>query len=255
MELVCDLKAAAGYKSPAQIARVVSETWASRNAYCLVCEEDFLGRSPANTKSTDFSCFSCRQNYELKAFLKRPRKSLIDGAYTSLIGRIMNGSAPTLLLMERTSSWAVHSLTAIHSVFLTPSVVEMRKPLGPSAVRSGWIGCNIRLDRIGPDGEIKIIEHGRVLDRESVRRHFRRFNQLSAITPTERGWTTLTLSMIRALSKKRFVLSDLYEEERNFQACYPRNKNIRAKIRQQLQVLRDLGLIEFEARGSYALLG
>ncbi len=40
-----------------------------------------------------------------------------------------------------------------------------------------------------------------------------------------------------------------------FEICYPNNKNVRPKIRQQLQVLRDLGLIEFEGQGKYTLLG
>ncbi len=254
MDLQCDLNVAQGYKSSTQIARVVSESWLSQNAYCLVCDSDSLSRSAANTKATDFLCPACKQNYELKTFLKRPECSLVDGAYTSLMGRINDGSAPTLFLLERTPSWTVRSLSAIHSVFLTPSVVEQRKPLGPTAIRHGWIGCNIRLDRIGPDGEVKIIDCGRVQAKETVRRKFRRFIPLSTIDPVERGWTTLTLAVIRKLSKTNFKLADLYETEGEFQARYPNNRHVRPKIRQQLQVLRDLGLVQFEGGGHYILL-
>ncbi len=148
IELVCDTSVATGYKSAAQIARVVSETWFSRNGYCLACDAASLDRSVANTKCTDFSCPGCGQNYELKAFQKRPSRSLVDGAYAAMIARIMDGSAPTMFLLKRKASWRVESLTAIHSVFLTPSVIEKRKPLSSNAVRAGWIGCNIRLDRI-----------------------------------------------------------------------------------------------------------
>ena len=35
------------------------------------------------------------------------------------------------------------------------------------------------------------------------------------------------------------------------QARHPQNNNIRPKIRQQLQVLRDKGVIEFLGRGLY----
>ena len=255
MELACDITVAAGYKSPAQIARVVSETWLSRNGYCLVCESETLDRCIANTRSTDFTCPQCSQNYELKTFRKRPTYSLVDGAYASLIGRIMDGSVPTLLLLHRNASWAIESLTAVHSVFLTPSVVEKRRPLTSTAVRAGWIGCNIRLDRIGPDGEIKLVEKGRARSKEDVRRQFRRFMPLSTIAPSERGWTTLTLSIVRGLRKRSFSLYDLYEKERIFEISYPRNKNVRPKIRQQLQVLRDLGVIRFEGHGKYLLIG
>jgi type II restriction enzyme len=251
MELKCDLAVASNYKSPAQIARVVSEAWFARNGYCLVCDSESVNRCSPNTKCTDFICPACGQNYELKAFAKRPGQSLVNGAYSTLIGRIMAGTAPTLFLLQRSLFWNVESLSAIHSVFLTPAVIEKRKPLGPGAARAGWIGCNIRLDRIGPDGEIRVIERGKVRPRDQVRLQFRRFMPLATIVPTERGWTTLTLSVVRSLSKARFRLSDLYEREMMFAAAYPQNRNIRPKIRQQLQVLRDLGLILFEGNGVY----
>jgi type II restriction enzyme len=253
MELICDLTLAAGYKSSAQIARVVSENWLAKYGYCLFCDTDSLSRSQANTKSTDFLCPRCARNYELKAFRTRPSQSLVDGAYSSLMARIMEGSAPSLFLLQRNSEWTIESLTAIHSVFLTPLVVEKRKPLSATAVRAGWVGCNIRLDRIGPDGEIPLIKNGQVLAKDEVRRQFRRSIPLSTISPNERGWTTLTLHVVHKLTKKQFSLSDLYEKEHIFAACYPRNNNVRAKVRQQLQVLRDLGFIMFAGRGKYVL--
>jgi type II restriction enzyme len=35
---------------------------------------------------------------------------------------------------------------------------------------------------------------------------------------------------------------------------YPNNKHVKPKIRQQLQVLRDHGYLEFESKGRYRLL-
>ncbi|MGO8759987.1 MAG: DpnI domain-containing protein [Terracidiphilus sp.] len=254
MELTCDISVATGYKSSAQIARVVSEAWLATNGYGLVCDADSLVRCLPNTRCTDFFCPACGQNYELKTFHKRPPASLVDGAYSALIKRIMDGTAPTLFLLQRGASWTVEALTAIHSVFLTPPVIEKRKPLSATAVRAGWVGCNIRLDRMGPDGEIQIIDHGRVVPKRDVRGQFRRFLSLSSIAPSERGWTTLTLATIRSLSRRRFYLSELYDKERIFQTSYPRNRNVRPKIRQQLQILRDLRFISFEGDGEYSLL-
>lgn len=254
MNLACDLAVAKGYRSPAQIARVVSESWLLRNGYCLLCEADSLVQSPANTKCTDFLCPLCSQKYELKTFRKRPVGSLVDGAYAALIDRIMSGTAPTLFLLQRDASWMVESLVAVHSSFLTPLVVEERKPLGPSAIRAGWIGCNIRLDRIGKDGEVSLIERGQVRPKDEVRNQFRRFASLSVIPAVERGWTILTLAVIRKVSKPRFDLADLYLREAEFQACYPKNQNVRAKIRQQLQELRDLGIVQFLGGGRYVLV-
>jgi type II restriction enzyme len=65
---------------------------------------------------------------------------------------------------------------------------------------------------------------------------------------------TLTLRVIRSLRQPAFSIDKLYAAEPVFSAAYPDNNNIRAKIRQQLQVLRDLGYLEFCGRGVYKLL-
>ena len=41
----------------------------------------------------------------------------------------------------------------------------------------------------------------------------------------------------------------------SLQAKYPLNRNVRAKIRQQLQILRDKGLVRFVGRGRYRAVG
>ena len=51
-----------------------------------------------------------------------------------------------------------------------------------------------------------------------------------------------------------FTLDDVYAHEARLQAIYPGNNNVRPKIRQQLQVLRDQGLLEFTGRGRYRLI-
>lgn len=64
---------------------------------------------------------------------------------------------------------------------------------------------------------------------------------------------------IRSLPQRRggtdrlpeFTLSDVYAHEAALAALYPGNHNVRPKIRQQLQVLRDRGWLEFNGRGTY----
>jgi type II restriction enzyme len=254
MELVCDLSIASAYKSLPQRARVLSEGWFAQNSYCLACDADQLYRSPSNTIATDFTCTSCGERYELKSFLKRPGRSLVDGAYLSLINKIESGTAPTLCLLERNHCWEIQSLTAIHSSFLTPWVIERRPPLSQNAKRAGWVGCNIRLDRIPPDGEIKVIAAGIPHLKSETRSRFRQFLPLASLSATQRGWTTLTLGIVRKLNRRHFSLGDLYVREEEFSAAYPGNRNVRAKIRQQLQNLRDLGVLSFEGHGEYQLL-
>jgi len=254
MLLRCDTSAADSYTSQAQKSRVLSEAWFQSNGYCLSCDNDRLRATIANTKARDFVCPSCKHNYELKTFGTRPKRTLVDGAYSALMSRILDGSVPTLMMLERNDAWEIQSLTAIHHLFLTPIVIEKRKPLSPTARRAGWVGCNIRLDLISPDAQVEIVKSGRLNEPKLVREAFRRFEQLRIIEPRNRGWATLTLRAIRSIGREAFKLDDLYGQEKQFAEVYPGNRNIRAKIRQQLQVLRDLGFVAFRGKGTYNLL-
>lgn len=254
MLLDCDVSEALGYTSKLQIARVLSENWFERNGYCLACDGERLSRTTANSKASDFVCFSCDQTYELKSFRRKPHKSLVDGAYAALISRIQSGSVPTLMLLERNDEWKVMGLTALHPMFLTSEVIEKRKPLSETARRAGWVGCNIRLDLMAPDAQIHVVENRVPRTPALVRESFRRFDRLETIAPSTRGWATLTLRIVRSLGRQQFSLDEVYAKEFAFASAYPANNNIRAKVRQQLQVLRDLSFVEFLGQGTYKLL-
>jgi type II restriction enzyme len=254
MDLTCDLSLAANYHSPSQQARVLSEGWFLKNVYCLACDADEVKKTPANTKATDFVCPKCSHRYELKAFQRRPHGSLVDGAFDSMMARVTSGTAPTLCLLEHTVEWQIRSLTALHSSFLVPDVIEKRPPLGPTARRAGWVGCNIRLNKIASDGEIAVVDDGIVQPISEVRKRFQRFLPLAKKSAEQRGWTLLTLRMVRGLRKNSFHLQDLYALESDFAMAYPENRHIKDKIRQQLQILRDMGVLAFEERGEYRLL-
>jgi type II restriction enzyme len=62
------------------------------------------------------------------------------------------------------------------------------------------------------------------------------------------------LTGIRSLAKREFALSEAYSLEERLSALHPDNRHVRDKIRQQLQVLRDAGLVEFVGGGRYRLL-
>jgi type II restriction enzyme len=170
------------------------------------------------------------------------------------MNRILDGTAPTLMVLERNDQWMIGNLTAIHHLFLTPNVIVQRKPLSTTARRAGWVGCNIRLDQIAQDARISVVGEGRACEPRLVRSAYRRFNGLKEIAPSIRGWTTLTLRIIRSLEMHEFSLDALYAKEESFKAAYPENNNVRAKVRQQLQVLRDHGYVRFDGKGKYRLL-
>ena len=58
---------------------------------------------------------------------------------------------------------------------------------------------------------------------------------------------------VASIGKREFTLDEVYAFDLHLGELYPGNQNVRPKIRQQLQYLRDRGFIEFVSRGNYRL--
>jgi len=76
----------------------------------------------------------------------------------------------------------------------------------------------------------------------------------SIIEDSLSGWKLEVFRCVHRIPKQIFTLSDINQFEHHLKAIYPLNNNILPKIRQQLQYLRDLGLIEFLGNGKYRKL-
>ena len=106
---------------------------------------------------------------------------------------------------------------------------------------------------IPSDGKITVVSAGVPVNKEHVRSEFSRVKDLSKVPPSLRGWTLDVLSAIRRLGRQEFSLQEVYEFEFELKRLHPKNENVRPKIRQQLQVLRDLGIVKFAGEGCYLL--
>ena len=69
-----------------------------------------------------------------------------------------------------------------------------------------------------------------------------------------RGWLMDVLNCVNSIPTDNFSLSAVYTFVDFLSVKHPQNNNIQAKIRQQLQILRDLGFIEFLGKGQYRKL-
>ncbi|MEZ4900588.1 MAG: hypothetical protein R2822_01915 [Spirosomataceae bacterium] len=67
----------------------------------------------------------------------------------------------------------------------------------------------------------------------------------------ERGWILDIMNCIDLIPNEKFTLNDIYKFENTLKMKHPQNNFIKDKIRQQLQLLRDKGIIEFISRGCY----
>lgn len=77
--------------------------------------------------------------------------------------------------------------------------------------------------------------------------------QLTQIATQLGGWTGLALSILLEHFSGEFSLADFYAFEPYFKTFYPNNNTIQAKLRRQLQILRDFGLVTFLGSGRYAV--
>jgi type II restriction enzyme len=62
------------------------------------------------------------------------------------------------------------------------------------------------------------------------------------------------LNVVESLKKEEFELADVYAHAGQLAKLHPQNAHVNDKIRQQLQVLRDLGRLNFPGGGRYRLL-
>ena len=251
MEIHGDIALGLGYTNPTQQVRKISEAWIAANGYCLRCDSNTVTQTSANTKSRDFMCENCRHGYELKSKCGIFSTRVLDGAYGAMVKTIREGNTPTFLLLEYAKSWSISGLRAIHHSLITETSVEARKPLSPGARRAGWIGCNIVLPAIAIEGQIQIVQNGVLQPKGSTRSAFARLENLSSLSYKDRSWAATILNLLHRLPNRNFDLADVYRFDAELQILFPNNKHIKPKIRQQLQVLRDTGILVFLGEGKY----
>lgn len=245
---------AARFVSASQTARVDTEDWAESNMFCPNCGCPSLAHFPANRPVADFYCVECSDQYELKSQSSIFGRKVADGAYDTKIERLRSDTSPNLILLQYSREQRrVENLTVVPRYFFTPQVIEKRPPLQSTARRAGWVGSNILLHRIPLSGQISVIRSGLVRDRKEVLADWNRLRFIETRRGEARGWLLEVMRCVQKIEQPDFTLADVYNFEHELSAIFPRNNNVRPKIRQQLQVLRDGGYLEFLGNGRYRL--
>jgi type II restriction enzyme len=175
-----------------------------------------------------------------------------DSAYDPWRESFENDTTPNLALMQyNIKDLSVINLTVIPAFFIRPSCIMPWK----LSTRPNYMMCSILLHSVGSDAHIKIITDGVEVDQREVHERYRSFAWMRHLPHKKRGWTADVLRCIRELNKPSFTLKEVYaSSQKELERLHPDNKNIRAKIRQQLQVLRDHGFLTFEGKGQYKLV-
>lgn len=90
-----------------------------------------------------------------------------------------------------------------------------------------------------------------IIKRDLVIAKWKETDFLKNVNQKSRGWLIDTLICIELIPNQTFRLDDIYKFEVALRKKHPNNNFIKDKIRQQLQLLRDKGIIEFVSRGLY----
>lgn len=230
----------------------MTEGWVKKNMFCPRCGNLKIEQFTNNKPVADFFCPNCSNQYELKSKSNPLGERVNDGAYNTMIERITSNTNPDFCFLSyEPKKQKVTSFVVVPKHFFAPNIIEKRKPLAETARRAGWTGCNILLSAVPAQGRIFIIQNGVVENREIVVAQLNRSCSLETRDVEARGWLFDVLNCVNAIADDVFTLDKVYEFEALLSAKHPENNNIKAKIRQQLQLLRDKGYIEFLTRGQY----
>ncbi len=244
------------FTSASQNARVWTEGWVSQRLYCPSCGAASLSKFINNSPVADFQCVACAEEFELKSQKTRIGAKVVDGAHRTMLERMAATNNPNLILMSyHPARLAVTNLLVVPKHFFVPEIIERRKPLAPTARRAGWVGCNILLNAVPDAGKIFLVRNGELAPKDDVLEQWRRTLFLRDERLEARGWLIEVMKCVEMIGRSEFTLADVYAFEDRLSRIYPGNNNVRPKIRQQLQVLRDNGYLEFIGRGEYRLVG
>ena len=184
---------------------------------------------------------------------------MTNSAYGPKMEAIEKGLAPHYAFLRYCREpWSVTDLFVVPGYFLTPAVIEKRPPLKDTARRGGWVGSNILLGSLAPEARVTLVSEGHLRPPAEARQDWQKFAFLGAAPEARGGWGADVLTCVRTLvaelGEEEFTLQQFYSRfEDELQRRHPGNQNVQPKIRQQMQVLRDGGVLDFLDPGRYRI--
>ena len=77
---------------------------------------------------------------------------------------------------------------------------------------------------------------------------------IESVISSLNSWKKDVYECLTKIPDNVFTLRQVYSFEKQLSLSHPNNRNVQEKIRQQLQYLRELGLVEFGKPGVYKKL-
>ena len=233
----------------------MSESWMHDSTFCPNCGNQSIEPYRNNNPAADFYCNSCSEDYELKCKNGSFGTKIVDGAHRTMIEKIKLESNPNFFLMTYCKqALSIQNLLVIPKHFFTTDIIEKRKPLSSQAKRSGWVGCNLLLNKIPSTGKIFLIQNQTIRNKSEILNDWGKMLFLRDESNASKAWILDIIKCIEKMNKPGFSLNDIYHFENYLAHAHPNNFHIKPKIRQQLQLLRDKGFLKFTGKGYYHVL-
>lgn len=171
-----------------------------------------------------------------------------------MINRITSDTNPNFFFLNYDkSSYDIINFVAVPSYLFVPNMIIARKNGIPN--RPNYIMCNIDISSIPNSGKIFYIQDKQLQSKEHILESWNKTKFLKeSMNIDAKGWLLDIINCIDKTKKTDFTLQDIYRFENFLKIKHPNNNNIQAKIRQQLQILRDKNFLKFTERGKYELV-
>ncbi|MCF7529947.1 DpnI domain-containing protein [Neisseria lisongii] len=250
MHLYLNPDLVASYQKKSQKTRVLTETWMTENGYCPNCGNSTICKFKNNAPVADFFCPECDEQYELKSKAgKSLGTNVADGAYHTMIQRIQSDSNPNFFFLAYDRNhYSIKQLILVPKHFITTEMIIPRNK-GIKG-RPDYIMCSMNLSTLPESGKILLIDQDKVVEPSKVLQKWQDMLFLRKQKSEQKGWLLAILKCLDQLPEQ-FTLAQIYKFETQLATQFPNNRHIKDKIRQQLQVLRDQGLLEFSSCGQY----
>ncbi len=168
-----------------------------------------------------------------------------------MIERINSENNPNFFFLTYSKNWSVNDFLIIPKQFFTEEIIIKRPPLAPTARRAGWVGCNIDISKVAESGKVFLVKNTKVIAHSVVNQSFNKTLFLREKSSDAKGWILDIMKCVDEIKTDDFNIEEVYKFEYKLRLKYPNNNFIKDKIRQQLQILRDKGIIHFVGRGRY----
>ena len=255
MNLALNTTIAKKFKSKSQQIRILAEDWVDRSIFCPNCGLVRIDSFENNKPVADFYCTNCKEEFELKSKKNSLGTKIVDGAYKTMIERLSGSNNPNFFFLTYDRlKFEIINFLVIPKFFFIPGIIEKRKRLPITAKRAGWVGCNLLLRNLPDSGKIYYVKNHVEISKKTVLGNWQRVKFLNKEKDFKaKSWLLDTMRVIEKIGKKEFSLNEVYAYEHALASTHPKNKHIKDKLRQQLQILRDKGYINFVSRGKYQL--